>query len=67
MEQQIKEKMLGIVKDEVAAYKAMVNDEMKRIKKCDDPALVAIGAEALSRYNYALKTLIDLKKKMEAE
>lgn len=65
MEQQTKEKMLGIIEGEITLYAAMVDGEMRRIKEQSDPALVAIGAEALSRYNYALKTLIDLKKKME--
>ena len=66
MEQQTKEKMLAIVQSEIATYKAMVNGEMRRIKECDDPALVVIKAEALSRYNHALKTLNGLKEKMEA-
>lgn len=65
MEQQTKEKMLRIVEAEIALYAAMVDSEIKRIKEQSDPALVAIGAEALSRYNYALKTLIGLRTKME--
>lgn len=65
MEQQTKEKMLGIIESEIALYAGMVATEMKRIKEQSDPALVAIGAEALSRYNYALKTLIGLRTKME--
>ena len=65
MEQETKEKMLAIVESEITLYAGMVATEMKRIKEQDDPALVAIGAEALSRYNYALKTLIGLRTKME--
>ena len=65
MEQQTKEKMLGIIESEITLYAGMVATEMKRIKEQSDPALVAIGAEALSRYNYALKTLIGLRTKME--
>ena len=65
MEQQTKEKMLGIIESDITLYAGMVATEMKRIKEQSDPALVAIGAEALSRYNYALKTLIGLRTKME--
>ena len=65
MEQETKEKMLAIVESEITLYAGMVATEMKRIKEQDDPALVAIEAEALSRYNYALKTLIGLRTKME--
>lgn len=65
MEQQTKEKMLGIIESEIALYAAMVDSEMRRIKEQSDPALVAIEAEALSRFNYALKTLIGLRAKME--
>ena len=65
MEQQTKEKMLGIIESEITLYAGMVATEMKRIKEQSDPALVAIGAEALSMYNYALKTLIGLRTKME--
>lgn len=65
MEQQTKEKMLGIVESEIALYAGMVVTEMKRIKEQSDPAMVAIGAEALSRYNYSLKTLIEVRDKMK--
>ncbi len=65
MEQQTKEKMLGIVESEIALYAAMVNDEMERIKKQSDPSLVAISGEFLGKYDYTLEALKTLKKRME--
>lgn len=60
-----KEKMLAIVSDEIDTYEHMVATEMRRIKEQSDPALVAIEAEAMSKYNHTLKVLKELKKKME--
>ena len=61
-----KEKMIGVVSDEIDTYEHMVKSEMKRVKEQSDPSLVSIAAESLGRYNYALGVLRDLKKKMEA-
>ena len=60
-----KEKILAVVSDEIDTYEHMVATEMRRIKEQSDPALVAIEAEAMSKYNHALKVLKELKKKME--
>lgn len=61
-----KERMLAIVNDEIDTYERMIKDEMGRAKRYDDPSLVAISGGFLGKYVYALKTLKDLKKKMEA-
>lgn len=61
-----KEKMLAIVDGEIAVQSGLVGSEMERIKKYSDPSLIAIVAESLNRHNYALKTLKELKKKLEA-